>query len=175
MNRYLLLLLCWPLLSQAQIYKSTDADGNVVFTDKPPVGASKNEQVQLKRLNTTPAPDPTVQPPRAEAVSVEPAAQPRVAITSPENDAVIPMGPGNFSVQVETAPPLAEGQTLELLLDGTPVAPPQTSGSWALSNVLRGGHDLTVRRLDGGGEPLVTSEPVRVYVMRPFNIQNRSN
>jgi hypothetical protein len=84
------------------------------------------------------------------------------------------MGPGDFSVQASTSPPLAEGEMLELLLDGSPVAPPQDSASWELSNVLRGGHDLTVRRLDGDGKPLATSEPVRVYVMRPFNIQNRN-
>ncbi|QIB65805.1 DUF4124 domain-containing protein [Kineobactrum salinum] len=176
MTRLLLLLLCWPLLTQAQIYKSTDAEGNVVFTDKPPDGSTKNEQVELKPLNTTPAPDPSVQPRRApESGSDKPASAPQLAITSPQNETVIPIGAaGNFSVQASTSPPLAEGEMLELLLDGSAVVPPQNSSSWELSNILRGGHDLTVRRLDSNGEPVATSEPVRVYVMRPFNTQNRN-
>ena len=52
-------------------------------------------------------------------------------------------------------------------MDGTPWGDPQTSNSWALTNVFRGAHDLTVAVTDTKGKKLANSDPVRVYVFRP--------
>ena len=150
-----------------QIYKSTDADGNVVFTDTPPPD-TPTEQVELQRTNTAPPPPavPRADTGDAEEEPDEPAA-PRAVITSPTNETTIPMGGGNFSVTANVEPGLDKGQGLRLTMDGEPQGDPQPSGFWDLTNVFRGGHDLVVEVVDSNGGVISSSEPVRVYVLRP--------
>jgi len=152
--------------ASAQIYKTTDAEGNVVFTDRPAAG-NKSEQVDLQRTNSTPPP-PVMPVQSTEEESKEPAEpETRVAITAPAPETTIPMGPGNFSVTAQIEPGLARGQSLQLSLDGEAQGEPQASGYWDLTNVFRGAHDLVVSVIDAQGEVVSSSEPVRVYVMRP--------
>ena len=97
-----------------------------------------------------------------------------VTITSPANETTIPMGPGNFSVNAAVAPALGEDMLLQLLVDGTPSGSPQANTSWALTNVFRGAHDVTVAVVDASGKQLTVSGPVRVYVLRPsINFDNK--
>jgi hypothetical protein len=166
--------ICAGLLSASaafgQIYKTTDEHGNVVFTDKPPAG--KAEQVELNRLNTTPATRPQPRPPAGEEKQAEESPQYRVAIQSPADDTTIPMGPGNFAVQASTQPPLEQGERLQLVIDGEQQGEAQVSGNWQLTNVFRGAHQLTVQRQSAEGEVLATSEAVTVYVHRPSVLFN---
>ena len=155
-------------MANAQIYKTTDEHGNVVFTDAPPAGSGQSEQVDLPRTNTTPPP-PTVTPvPRPKAEPAEAQAVPvEVAITSPANESTIPMGGGNFSVSASISAGGSSEQTLQLLVDGSPQGAPQEAGNWNLQNVLRGPHDLVVEVLGRDGKVLARSDTVRVYVLRP--------
>lgn len=169
----ILLLLLLPWAAQAQtIYRSTDAQGNVVFTDKPPAAGVANEEIQLRQLNTAPAPE--VQPARRPDVDTQPQQRPTVSIVAPEDQSVIPMGGGDFDVQASVTPPLAPGERLQLHIDGAASGEPQGGTSWSLRNVFRGGHNLSIQRLDADGKVIAESDPVHVQVMRPFNIQNRN-
>ena len=58
-----LLLLCFPLLVSAQIYKHVDEDGNVTFTDTPP---PNSEKVDLPVSNTAVPPPVISAPPPPE-------------------------------------------------------------------------------------------------------------
>ena len=178
MIRLLLLLsLRLPVATQGSqpSYQCTDAQGNVVFTDKPPAEGTAREEVTLRRLNTQPAPDMSSAPaPRDIAPEAEPAVARTVTITSPADQTVIPMGQGDFTVEASAQPPLSSGEKLVLQIDGAPVGDAQTNGRWALTNVLRGGHDLTVVRLGASGAEVARSPSVHVQVMRPYNIQNRN-
>ncbi len=152
-----------------QIYRTTDADGNVIFTDTPPPGGAA-EQVQLQQTNRAeptrlPPPDAADQAEETTALEATPAQV--VRITSPANEETIPMGGGNFSVTARVEPPLEKGQSLRLSLDGTPTGKLQQSGFWDLVSVERGAHDLSVAVVDANGKVLTNSDPVRVYVMRP--------
>lgn len=170
----LFILLLIPLAGFGQsIYRTTDKDGNVVFTDAPPAGSSGTEQVELPPTNT--APPPPAMPRTAEPEKEEVQASYAVAITSPGNESTIAMGPGNFSVSASVKPGLRKGQALQLFMDGAPQGEPQAGTSWNLTNVFRGGHDLTVSLMDKSGEVIATSESVRVYVLRPsINNPNRA-
>jgi len=171
----LLLLLLLSVAAQANqpIYKSTDAQGNVVFTDKPPAEGTQREEVKLQRLNTQPAPDLS-NTPALRDTAPEATMEPTVTITLPTDQTVIPMGQGDFVVEAKATPPLVYGEQLLLHLDGVPAGAPQPSGRWPLTNVLRGGHTLSVLRLNAAGAVVAQSSPVNIQVMRPFNIQNRN-
>ncbi len=177
-----ILLLCTLLLvSQlgiAQIYKTTDAQGNVSYSDSPPA-SGPSEQVELRQTNSTPAPDMTAAPvselPAQGSDDDSMAIDYKVAIASPANETTIPMGPGNFPVSVSLEPALQQGALLQLYVDGSPSGSPQSSNSWGLTNVFRGAHDLTVAVVDTQGNPLAESSAVRVYVLRPsVNFKNRN-
>lgn len=170
----ILILLLTPLAGFGQsIYRTTDKDGNVIYTDAPQAGSGASEEVKLPPTNTAPPPPNIPRPPQAEPQ--ESAVTYEVAITSPANESTIAMGPGNFSVAASVKPGLRKGQMLQLFMDGEAQGEPQKGTSWDLTNVFRGGHDLTVNLLDRDGQVLASSEAVRVYVLRPsINYPNRA-
>jgi hypothetical protein len=172
----LCLFLLLPQPGTAQIYKTVDEHGNVSFSDTPPPNGP-SEQIRLRETNSTPAPaivEP-LQPAQPTAAEEAAAVAYSVVITSPANETTIPMGPGNFSVNATVEPSLEQGGLLQLYVDGSPSGNPQSSNTWMLTNVFRGAHDLTVAAVDGNGNRLAESAPVRVYVLRPsVNSPNRA-
>jgi hypothetical protein len=175
--KHLLILLFCTLLgagASAQVYRVVDENGNVTFTDRPPENA---ERVEVGPTNTAPPPAtdlyPTPAPKPADKADAESGY--KVAITAPANETIIPRGPGNFSVTASVTPALGRGHKLQLLLDGQPRQDPQAGGSWALTNVFRGEHNLTVAVIDGDGKQLATSEPVTVFVFRPSSNFRNNN
>ena len=99
----LLLALTVSSVASAQVYRTTDEQGNVIFTDTPPPGGA--EEVKLNRTNTTPAtelaepPEPTEEEP-AEEEDIEYT----IRISAPADGSTIPMGTGSFTVIAATNP-----------------------------------------------------------------------
>ena len=148
------------------VYKVTDADGDVTFTDTPPLsGDSTVEEHSIQIPNFAKPTEMTRTP--AAPFEAEESTRYDTRIVTPANNSTIPMGPGNFTVQAAMNPPLAPDENLQLLLDGEPVGAPQRIANWQLTNVYRGEHRLQVVRLDESGRQLDTSAASTVYVMRP--------
>jgi hypothetical protein len=165
MRRFLIsLLLVIPLAAVAQVYKSVDENGNTVYSDKPPTNGSSSEKVQIGTPNTSPPPRHVDRPaPVVEQKKIEVS----VDITAPPHDTTISIGfAGNFAVIAAVNPPLGNGDSAQLLIDGTAIGPAQTHTSWALSNIFRGSHILTVVISNSAGKKLAESAPVTVNVMR---------
>ena len=169
-----LLLASFPSTADS-IYRTTDAEGNVVFTDAPNASTRPAEPVPLQRTNTVAPPQTITALPDQSGDSAEPELPARtVTITSPANETSFPMGPGNFSVSVRVDPALKKYEGVQLFVDGEPRGLPQRDTLWDLTNVFRGQHDLTVALVDNSGQVLAMSEPVRVFVHRPStNFKNR--
>lgn len=165
--------------ASAQIYKVTDDEQGVVFTDRPENidGNAKQsvEKVELPQTNTAapiqPLPRSATRGTNRAAGEEEDAVTPTVSITSPANETTIAMGPGNFTVSASAKPPLNRDEELILIIDGQPVGSAQKSTSWFIEGALRGPHDLVVQRVNGRGGNVAISEPVRVYVLRPSIIR----
>ena len=151
------------------VYRVVDEEGNVTFTDTPPSGAMAEVQ-PLNAPNTTPAIQIAGQPASDDAApqSTHVTVEYDTLITSPADQSTIPMGPGNFVVQVAVRPGLGTGEHLVLTLDGEPVGAPKRTASWKLTNVFRGEHRLQVLRLDANGARQHASAEQVVYVMRPI-------
>ena len=163
----LVLTLMLGSAAQAQVYRTTDENGNVVFTDTPPPGGA--EEVKIKRTNTTPATEiaPPPAPPEEEP-EAEGEVEYTVRISAPADGSTIPMGTGSFTVIAAVSPPLEAGETLQLIMNGTNEGSPQTQNSWSLVNVRRGEHSIVVARYSAEGDVLATSEPSGVLVLRPL-------
>lgn len=71
--------------SYAQVYKSTDADGNVVYSDTPAAGG---EEIQVPEANVAdPVEAPAYVPPEPKPeVIVEEKPQPEVIVTTDDDD-----------------------------------------------------------------------------------------
>ena len=159
------LALAHTLMAQP-VYKVTDTDGNVTFTDTPPLSSGSIVEEHSVHAPNSAKPTATTQTPTA---SVEVEVPPRydTRIVTPAENATIPMWPGNFAVQAALSPRLASSETLQLLLDGEPVGAPQRTANWQLTNVYRGEHRLQVVRLDESGARVDSSAASTVFVMRP--------
>ena len=169
----LLAMLSSPALAQSDIYKVTHPDGSISFTDQPPSGSDSSsvELLDNNRTNTVPGvarkPRSSETEAESEELAVTQLTPKSVGITSPIDQTTIPMGPGHFSVLAKVEPKLEPGETLQLVMDDTPVDDPITDTTWDLKFVVRGEHTLLINRIDSAGNVIATSEPVVVYVLRP--------
>lgn len=155
----------------AEIYKSTDSHGNVTYTDRP---AKDAKPVDVRSTNSIPAvqtPEPAQDQQQASSKTDETVRYRYVRIIDPADDSGIEHGPGNFTVLANTRPGLAENHALQLYLDGAAYGKANTSGSFTLTNINRGTHELMVSVVDANGKPLKNSETIKVHVFRPSVLQ----
>ncbi|MDW5378581.1 DUF4124 domain-containing protein [Halomonas sp. HP20-15] len=156
----------------ANVYRTTDAQGNVVFTDKP-VGNA--ERVDLEPLTVVPSAQLDAAPPRTQRA--EPAASRDVGqpfmpystfrIAAPEDGQTLPTGAaGNVQVQLAIEPALREDHKVRLLVDGAISQSALHSSAFMLTNLERGEHTLIAELLDADGKVRHRSAPVTLYVQR---------
>ncbi|SEK79841.1 DUF4124 domain-containing protein [Halomonas daqiaonensis] len=197
MNKVLVILalgLSVSLVAQAQtIYRTTDAQGNVVFTDNPERGG---EEVDLDPL--------TVVPSRGDVREAESpavinggdsgssggtsagAGQPFMpydsfSLLSPDQEETLPTGAaGNVRVTLGIEPDLREDHRVRLLVDGRISQTAMHTDTFMLNNLNRGEHVLQAELLDASGAVRHRTSPVTLYVQRasvnlPQNPNNPSN
>jgi hypothetical protein len=170
MNRLLLILILLPsFAAMAQVYEIKDASGRIIgYSDSPPQGDNTAEKIQLRQTNSSAPPPITDRPEPAETTTQgQESVSYDVAIIAPATETSLPMGPGNFSVAASISPALEGSDLLQLNMDGEAWGPPQQGTNWALTNVFRGAHELSINILNGKGKTLTSSAPIRVYVHRP--------
>lgn len=148
----------------AQIYKTVDKDGRVIYSDSP-----KNdnaEPVHLRSINTVagetrhqPAPEQRQSQPQ-EAVAYE------IEIVSPRDKAFVPVSQRDLPVAVRLNKPLEEGDLLVYFLDDEMIEE-TTNSNILISNPWRGVRVVRVEVINTHGQLLGTSAPVSVSLMRP--------
>ena len=148
------------------VYKFTDADGNVTFTDTPPLSSGGRIEEHAVHAPNTAKPIETTRAP-ATPVEVEEPTRYDTRIVTPADNAIIPMGPGNFTMKAALNPRMAPSETQQLLLARDPVGAPQRIANWQLTSVYRGEHQLQVVRLGASDAQLDALPASTVYVMRP--------
>ncbi len=148
----------------AEVYRSVDEDGNIVYTDKPSPDADK---IKVDKVQTVPAGDSNFEytPPEDSA---DDAAYTKLEIANPENDHVFTGNTGNVTVSVVIEPALKNkrGDRLILTMDGKK-AGDSTSTSFTLTNLDRGTHTIEVYVVNKGGKSLKESAPVSFTMKRP--------
>lgn len=164
----LLLLFIGLHAAQAQIYKWTDSDGNVHFSDQPHQGA---EQVDLPEAQTFSPPPPNQQGNNKGQTTPKTADTERgyktLKISQPEDQATIRNNQGYVPVIVAIVPDLKSGDKLQILYDSEPLGEPKATTVFALNDVKRGSHTIAVQVLDEEGSVLNTSEPITIFMHRP--------
>jgi Domain of unknown function (DUF4124) len=157
------LLLCLSGLSAfAEVYKTKDKDGRVVYTDKPKT--ENAEKVELREVNTIPSvessPVVKLKRPKQEAVNYQ------IAILSPTADTIVPVTQRDLKVAVSVNPGLNDGVVLAYSMDGQ-VLQETTDSSITIKEIPVGIHSLVVEAIDSEGQSLGRSDAVSVSVIRP--------
>jgi len=165
-----------------RIYKTVDADGNVVFTDVPPKEGERSQAVDVQSTNTF---DETAGMPAAESQPTQTwrtdaapeensdddaDAAPRYQYTtfmivSPEDDAPVRENAGNVTVVVAVEPSLRTDDNVRVLLDGQP----EQEGhqlSFELTNVDRGTHAVAAEVVNKQGQVIQASQAVTFHLLR---------
>jgi hypothetical protein len=83
----------------------------------------------------------------------------QVSIVNPADQSTVFSDAGEMTVHASVSPPLAKGDSLELLVDGQSAGPPGTSLDFALSRMARGEHLIQARVIDATGNVAVASPP----------------
>jgi len=165
-NQYYWLLVCGLCLAgwcQAEVYKTTDKDGNVIYSDSPGPGEAK--KLELRELNTLPSPPPVPspgapQPDQPELPSYE------VTILSPRDQVIIPVGQRDLPIAVSLNQPLQAEHLLVYFLNDELLEETRMSNI-LVKDVARGIHSVRVEVIDANGQSLGMSAPVTVNLMRP--------
>ncbi|MBA1273188.1 DUF4124 domain-containing protein [Stutzerimonas azotifigens] len=173
MCRLLLCLMLFSPLVTAQVYTYIDQDGNRVFTDRPTEGA---KAIELAAPNAMPAPQARrLAPlPSADENKAKPAlGYGLLRILVPGPDATVNNNAGDLIVTATSDPALQEGHAYRLILDGQVSGSPGRSPVFALSNLDRGTHHISVEIIDQGGRILEKTPSQPFHVRRVSLAQKR--
>ena len=143
----------------AEVFRSVDEHGNITLSDTP---QDNGEKIEVKPTNTVPA---MVIEEKVEAKADPGPLYRAVTINSPKNDEPIRSTSGSFEVRISTTPLLMASHKIELLIDGK-FFESSHSGSFALSNIDRGTHQLQGRVRDAEGKIIATGSKISVHILR---------
>jgi Domain of unknown function (DUF4124) len=166
MKRFPVLLILLAASVQADVYKSVNDKGEVIYSDQPMPNA---QRLKLPELPTYKAPPVTGVSP-SSASETKPAASPykSVRILEPGKDATIRDNQGIVRVRVALDPPLMTraGHKIQYYLNGEPHGTPLASSSITFSNLDRGTYTLSATIVDTSGAALMSTEPVIFHLHR---------
>lgn len=159
--------------ASAQVYRSTDEEGNPVYTDTP--GSPEVQELKLPPVNIIPSP----KTPELEFDVKEPdfdlEKYRSLEITAPQNDATVFIRTTNLPIEVKLLPPVKQalGHRLQVLWDGAVLFENQTS--YLLDEAHPGTHTITARVVDEQGKVLIKSQPVNVHIRKPTVLNNTNS
>jgi len=161
--------------AHAEIYKSINAAGEVVYSDTRTQGA---ETLKMPALPTY-TPPPATSSTTSKAKTVETAIYDDFVFLTPEDDATIRNNQGIINAELKLTPALRGklNHRVQFYLDGEAYGEPGSSIRTVMSDVERGMHSLTASVLDANGESLISTDPVIVHLHREsiFNPNNPNN
>lgn len=158
-----LILLGTANLAVAELYKSLDESGNVVYSDKPPsLGAEKFTPPPLQVQPPIKIPPKQIQPVEQQEI---PYPYSDMSFSQPEAEANYHDNEANISYVLSVTPGLGVklGHYLNYKLDDTVIEHKSTSLSGQLNNVDRGSHTLIAEICNSKGEVL-RSASVKFHV-----------
>jgi hypothetical protein len=147
------------------VYRWTDANGVVHFSDQPVPGAEKVSIGPTQRYGTPP-PSTKQQKGTPEAQKKPPLAHlgyTTVAVTSPAAEQTFFEEP--IPVSLGLSPALHEGHTLTWFLNGAPLE--ETGGTFTIPTLDRGAYSIFATITDTATQETTSSPPVSFYVRQP--------
>jgi hypothetical protein len=161
--------------STKELWTWRDANGVVHFSDTPGPGAKRVDLV----VTGPPSGGATQQPAATASAGAQPPAAPATTYTlleiwQPENGASFFDANATVNVRIRTEPAVAEGDSLQLYLDGTRVEGAGNGLDYTLENLDRGAHSIMATIRDARGNEKIRSQPVVFYMKQNTIIAPRA-
>jgi uncharacterized protein DUF4124 len=160
------------------LYKWTDAQGVVHYSDSPQPGA---EQVHVAPVQTYSAPPAPATPPASRTSSSSGGASSSgssgaakaavCSITAPQPDQSF-FSPDSVAIAVSVNPPLQDGDSLQVTYDGTPVSAADLNP--IIQEPSRGAHSVSASVRGPDGTVRCMAAPVTFNVQRPSALSPQS-
>ena len=162
-SKLVVLLLLAPFTVCAQVYKWTDKDGNVHYSDTPQKTTDKPLDLPESMIYKAP-PKPRInldKPKKKEPYK----AYKTFKIASPQNDGTVRSAPGNMTVSLQVSPGLRSGHEVVVMIDGKQVGKGKST-SVSVANVDRGTHSLSAKIVDGSGKTVASASAITFHMKR---------
>ena len=169
----LVLLLAFASLPlAAQVYKTVDENGNVVYTDQPPKEGA--EPIKLRPISVIEAPVYEKAEP-VDAAEEESKEKPLrflrkhyegFAIVSPNQEESIWYADGVVPVAWSTPNPLEPGMQVTVSVDGR-AQPPTSERVVAFTGLERGEHTASAVLTDAKNRRVATAETITFFIRQP--------
>ena len=164
--------------AKKELWKWTDANGVVHYSDVPGPGATKVD-LHVTEAATAPAVAPTPAPASAKAVPAKPPAAATVNYTSleiwqPESGASFFEADATVNVRIRSEPGVSTDDRLLLFLDGKLVDGSENAIDYSLANLERGAHSVTAQVIDVNGKEKIRSQPVVFHIKQVTTIAPRA-
>ena len=174
----LLALVCGQ--AGAQVYKTVDEDGNVVYTDQAPKDGSAPMElpplsiVEAPEYGETTRPKADVDEDEGEQLSLRQlrSRYSGFAIISPENEQSLWNPQGLISMAWQAPYPLQQGMQVRASMDGEQIGLTRDRVI-PITRLERGAHTLEAVLVDARGRTVATADPVTFFIRQPSVIINR--
>ena len=167
-----------------KVYRVTDEQGNITFTEQPEANSGVIEQQRVSVINPMRAPMPPKPDDNsaahslvvnsgsaASASSIQPYTQ--AIIVSPIEGSTLRNTAGAMTIELSLIPQLQTGHRVQLWVDGQRYGSAIKAITLHVANIERGPHQLICRVLNADGRPVASTAAVSVHVKRPFNRASR--
>jgi hypothetical protein len=169
---FTILLLLLPVLSladqgKADIYKSVDSHGNVVYSDIPSIGAEKITPAQISTVDRGPSLTPEQTTTKDEAAK-PPTRYIKFSILQPKNDVVIWDSQGSIPLTMMLEPDLdtENGHGVWVFIDGKAIIKQSISLAPPISGIDRGTHTVRAEIRDSAGKVIKRTKMISVHVKK---------
>lgn len=149
-------------LCSAELYKWSDVDGVVHYTDRMPTGQVQQQALpdHLKSLGVSKPPQQTEQ----ESIYS------KLVITLPAADDIIRTPDETVNIVVQIDPPMVEDHFLQVYLDGLEVGDKTKSTALTLQKMKKGVHRLQAQIVDSAGQQVLKSEEITFEYRQPADL-----
>lgn len=144
----------------AEIYRSVDEEGNVIFTDQPDANARK---VEIEPTNILKPLESKAVVPNKEVEPKEAFKYQLLEITTPE-DGISLRNISQLSIAAQLIPNLHKQHKIRFLDNGAPLREPSRSLAMTIQDPDRGTHQFQAQVIDEKGNTLISSASVSVHV-----------
>ncbi len=150
------------LLSQ-EIYKTTNEDGEVIFSDTP---QANSEKISAELTNIQKPIEATTAKKRTHQVK---ATGYQAKLLSPTEGQFLSPSQRTLNIKINLAPALENNHLIEFLIDGKRVGTPSRSPSYSapMGIKMRGRHQVSARVIEINGKTVASTPSVTIQVFRP--------
>jgi hypothetical protein len=157
--------LCGPVA--AEIYKTVDENGNVIYTDQKPTDHAK--PLDLPELNVADPHKALPKPP--SEVDVPDSTWPGFTLESPADQENVWGSGGSLTVRLSSGQELRRGMNVVIYVDGE-AHNARGSLSHTIEGISRGEHRLYAELQARGGRVVATTQPITFH-MKQFSQNSR--